>query len=139
MNNYGLWHSGVLGMKWGVRRTPTQLGHRLNAKKPGATVKKPGSAVKKAKPESKITEPAKRTVNDMSNAELKERVARLALMKQYNDLSPKQISRGQKFTNFMMKNVVNDIVLPSAKEVGKAYLTKQLTSAINKAAAKKSN
>lgn len=28
--NYYLMHHGVKGMKWGVRRTPEQLGHRTN-------------------------------------------------------------------------------------------------------------
>lgn len=42
-------HYGVLGMKWGVRRTPEQLGHKPSSKKKkssvGSTLKKAGSAV----------------------------------------------------------------------------------------------
>lgn len=42
-------HYGVLGMKWGVRRTPEQLGHKPSSKKKksavASTLKKAGSAV----------------------------------------------------------------------------------------------
>lgn len=36
-NNYYLMHHGVKGMKWGVRRTPEQLGHRKIASKKSST------------------------------------------------------------------------------------------------------
>lgn len=29
-----LWHYGVKGMKWGIRRTPAQLGHKPYTDKP---------------------------------------------------------------------------------------------------------
>ena len=28
-----IWHHGIKGMKWGVRRTPEQLGHRTKSKR----------------------------------------------------------------------------------------------------------
>ena len=27
-----IWHHGIKGMKWGVRHTPEQLGHRTGSK-----------------------------------------------------------------------------------------------------------
>lgn len=37
-NNYVLCHYGILGMKWGVRRTPEQLGHKAKGRKKTAAV-----------------------------------------------------------------------------------------------------
>ena len=42
MDNYELYHHGVKGQKWGVRRTAAQLGHSPVAKKASAVSKKVG-------------------------------------------------------------------------------------------------
>lgn len=42
MNDYELYHHGVKGQKWGVRRTASQLGHSPAAKKVSAVGKKVG-------------------------------------------------------------------------------------------------
>ena len=38
MNDRELYHYGVIGMKWGIRRTPEQLGHKTLNKKYNETL-----------------------------------------------------------------------------------------------------
>lgn len=84
-------------------------------------------AKKGAKSESAT--PAKKSMKDMTNKEISEEIARMQLEKSYLDASknladatPKQISKGQRFMN----SLVSDVIVPSAKTVGKEYLQKVL-------------
>lgn len=145
--NY-LEHYGVLGMKWGVRRTPEQLGHKPSSKKKTAdlksTVKKVGSAVvsksktvieagkkklaekKSVKMESKTkktnsevkTSSKKRKVSSMSDEELRKVVQRLSLEKQYQQLSPKTSSGKEKVMKFLK---TSGKVAVTAIAIGEVY------------------
>ena len=80
-----------------------------------------------AKTISKSVEIGKRaarpkTVSEMSDQELRAAIDRKRLEIEYARLNPQQVSRGQKFA----KAVLNDVVVPAAKNVGKAYLEKQM-------------
>ena len=90
MYNNELYHYGVLGMKWGVRRSPSQLGHKIRIKRK----KKPSEPVhedyKKAH--------SKKKVSSMSDAELRNRNNRLQMEKQYAQLTKKK-SRGKKIVS----------------------------------------
>jgi hypothetical protein len=77
-------HYGILGMHWGVR-----------TKSEGASG---GSS-----------RPAGKRASDMTDAELKERIARISLERQYRDLTRKELSVGQKF--------LNDVLTGAGKEV----------------------
>lgn len=110
-----LYHHGIKGMKWGIRRTPAQLGHTTETAKKAASAvgKAVGSAGKKAvtavsehraaKKQKKAAEAEaerqkklrKKPVSEMTDDELKERIARLELEKRYADLSPKTVSKGE--------------------------------------------
>lgn len=83
MNNE-LYHHGILGMKWGVRRDRSRSGGS-NRKKSRSEDSRDASAIKKKK------------LNQMSNAELKRVNERRRLEQEYSRLNPKSVSRGWKY------------------------------------------
>lgn len=74
--NQELKHFGVLGMKWGIRRSETK-----SSKNPSEEYTQ--SRLLKSK-----------SAKELSNAELKALTNRLQLEKQYNDLSPSDYKKG---------------------------------------------
>ena len=122
-----LYHYGIKGMKWGVRRTAEQLGHTVksiksvyDSHKAKKRAKKEAAKVKKR---SKITNPKKLTTE-----ELNARIKRLQLEKDYNDLV-RDTNRTRKGKNFVM-----DILESSGKnlftQVANHYGAKALNEAI---------
>ena len=124
MENNELYHYGVLGMHWGVRRTPEQLGHRtkssgsavsakarvrVNKKKAkAASEEKPMTAEEKAKKKENILR--SRNAKELyankdlfDDQELRTAYQRLMLEKQIKDLTPKQKSRGEAYVDAVIK------------------------------------
>lgn len=115
-----LQHYGVLGMKWGVRRTPAQLGRQKSSKKKKGFL----SESNRSKSESKV----KKTVKDMTDDELRKKINRLELEKRYRELlkaeNQPRNSRGKAF--------VSDILEKSGKNIGTQLTTYTLGTAVNK-------
>lgn len=88
-----LYHYGVLGMKWGVRR------NRRNVKKAQAKASKKAGKTK-AQKGSEDFEKAKalnaKGAKHLSNAELKELTTRMQLESQYKNLNPSKVKKGMK-------------------------------------------
>lgn len=82
-----LYHYGIKGMKWGVRRTPAQLGHATAGKKLGGESKA-------SKPKEKKT-PGKafRSTSSLSDDDLQRRINRLNMEERYDDLVARQKAR----------------------------------------------
>lgn len=145
-----LYHYGVKGMKWGIRRTPAQLGHTTGKKKKRSgsageavknTAKKAAKAIsnkvsatrqKRAEAKAhdaetkKIQENKKKKLSDLTDDELRQRIQRLELEKRYKDLTPKETSKGKAFINAVGKQVIAPAVTNAARQKFEAVLKEQL-------------
>ena len=154
-----LYHHGVKGMKWGVRRTPAQLGHKppskkrikrakdyvnnlikqhKNNRKVEKEAKKIDKAAKKAEAEErkKAATLGKKSVSDMDDDELAAYITRknaermaLTLDRDINALNPPKVSAGQKFANEFKERALG----PAAMEAGKKLMSSVLNKAVEKA------
>lgn len=82
-----LYHHGILGMKWGVRRFQNKDGTLTNAGKKRRTT----TFSDDAKEAQRIR---KKSVGEMSNAELRKLNERQQLERTYSQLNPSNIKRG---------------------------------------------
>ena len=105
--NHELYHYGVLGMKWGVRRNRKSVSSSSSNTKPkGKRV--PSEDYLQAQ---KIK---KKKLYEMSNKEIETVTRRMQLEQNYKNLNRQQISKGRKF--------VTDILTEVGKETAKSVV-----------------
>ena len=131
MENSQLYHHGILGMKWGVRRFQNKDGSltsdgkrhlEQNSKaKQGNNKKKKGHTTNKGK-----------SINELSADELRKRINRLELEKRYEALSKKE----QKAKMFDGKRFVTQVLENSGKVVATQLSTYVMGNMVNKVAQK---
>lgn len=92
-NNYELYHWGVKGMKWGVRRYQKKDGSLTSAGKKRRQEEPPHEDYAKAH--------SKKSVRSMSNQELRERNNRLQAERQYRDLTRRE-NKGKKYVDLFV-------------------------------------
>ena len=80
-----IYHHGIKGMRWGIRRTLKQLGKTAKSIKEKTTDNQHA--------DYKRTHDAK-SIKKMSDAELRERINRLNMERQYSQMNPTRVSRG---------------------------------------------
>jgi hypothetical protein len=84
-------HYGILGMKWGIRRTPEQLARARGR----STTDEPHEDYKKAH--------TSKSIKSMSDAELRNRLNRLQMERQYSQLSESNVSKGKEYAQKIIK------------------------------------
>lgn len=119
-------HSGVKGMKWGVRkkRTPSiQNGSRVKkGKKQTIPTHKPTT----------VNKPKGSNIKELSDAELRAKITRLQLERELarelsKSNSAPQTSKGKQIMNSILKNMV----APAAKDLGTQLIKSQGAKMIN--------
>ena len=146
-----LFHHGIKGMKWGVRRTPEQLGHKpasKKARKKAKTIverlrarsqaKKSAKEEKKREEEQhkKELEARNKPVSKMTDSELREHLNRVRMEREayvidrdIKTLNPEKTSSGKKF----ISEFGDKAVKPAAMDAGRKLMTKLMDKAVDKA------
>lgn len=139
MENNELAHYGILGMKWGIRRTPAQLARARGSsgKKTGASAgdkKKSASkaSTKTTKEKTEEQPKKKKPLSEMTEDEIRKEINRLQLEKSYRELLQSSVPKTQPKQS-KAKDLVTEILTDSTKNIGKQAVTYVMGTAVNKA------
>lgn len=140
-----LYHFGIPGMKWGVRRargsdgtvsskksTPTDMAVRKKSLETGATAAKEAGNVLTTfskRKENEFSNQKRAEAKKMSDKELKDAISRLNLEQQYRNLSTRDIEIGKTTVQDFLA-VSGNVLTVAAAGAGLALTIKQLASKV---------
>ena len=116
-----LYHFGVKGMRWGVRKRRSKSS---GSKKKQSTEKKEKEDTRREDYKKKL-KTRKKKVSEMSDAELRDFINRTQLEKQYKDITRSKVDNGKK--------VAKEILAKTGKDLASKYTAKLADDLIKKA------
>lgn len=108
-----LMHHGIKGMKWGIRRTPEQLGHRRERREEvrNRIVRSSGSRASNTLHKARGED-----INKLSNQQLKDYNERLNLEQNFARLTEGRVKQGK---DWVAKTIISGVVVGSVATVTK--------------------
>lgn len=98
-------HYGVLGMKWGVRRTPAQLKNaRHNREKPKGKIRKNLDSMKRGREWNKVL----KNVNKLSTSDIRKVTTRVSLENSMKALTKSKVANAKDREDYLRRGKMSD-------------------------------
>lgn len=125
-----LYHYGILGQKWGIRRYQNKDGTLTDAGKKRYRSTSRKSEKQRTSEKAKIADLKNRGA--LSTAQLKEKIERLQMEKQLRELTESEINPGKAYVKKLLKDTGTRVITTAAVGgtlyLGKAALSKEFNA-----------
>lgn len=113
-----MYHTGVLGMKWGIKKTTPTSNSSSPDKNASEAVNSNKNASESSNPNKDKQQELKTSIKNrrlLSNDEIREKIERIKLEREFKNIANEDLSAGRK--------IVEDVLKYAVTEAGKKMLT----------------